>query len=260
MLKKAPLLRVLLSAVFSLLVLRPAAAQTLTQAADQLGIQVLPARAFVLPLPVLAEDKAATAGHYLDIASLDLRAVPAAPADGSREDKEDFRVLLDWQARRTSAQCAAARKEMEHNYEVFFGAISPFASPTPEQVKAFFKNVEKDSIAAHTYLKSAYQRQRPFVRDARVQPCLPRVQGLSYPSGHSAMARLEALILSDLVPSRRAEFMARADQAALNRVIGGVHHPTDTSAGKALADALYGYLKKDAAFASDLRALRPLLK
>ena len=220
-------------------------------------------RAAVLPAPsasVPVADRSAGKPHYLSLEGLDLRAVPAPPADGSAADKEDFRVLYDWQAKRTSAQCAAARAEMEHNYEVFFGKISPFGQPTPPEVKAFFNNVSKDSVAVNTYLKDAYQRPRPFVRDPALKPCIPNVRGLSYPSGHSAMSRLFALILSDLVPARRAEFMARADQAALNRVIGGAHHPSDTAAGKALADALYKELKKNQGFLSDLRAIKPLLR
>lgn len=263
MLKKAPLFRALLLSLLVLTAARPAAAQTLEQAADQLGIHLLPARAFLLPLPELpvsAEDRGAASGHYLLAASLDLRGVPAAPAAGSPADKEDFRVILDWQARRTPDQCAAANKEMSHSFEVFFGAISPFPSPVPPKVKEFFKNVENDSVTAHKFLKDVYKRDRPFVRDARVKPCLPRVQGFAYPSGHSAMARLEALILSDLAPARRAEFLARADQAALNRVLGGVHHPTDIAAGKALADVLYKELLKEPRFTADLRALRSLLK
>lgn len=222
-----------------------------------------PGRTALLPVPApsssLSADRAA-AGHYLSLDGLDLRAVPAAPADGSYEDREDFRVLLDWQARRTAAQCNAAKAEMSHSYDVFFGAISPFGSPAPAPVKEFFKNVANDSVAAHKYLKDVYQRERPFVRDARIKPCLPKVQGLSYPSGHSTMARLFALILSDLVPARRAEFLAKADESALFRVIGGVHHPTDTAAGKALAEALYKELRQRPDFKSDMAALRPLLR
>ena len=115
-------------------------------------------------------------------------------------------------------------------------------------------------MAAHKFLKDVYKRERPFVRDARVKPCLPRVQGLSYPSGHSAMARLFALILADLAPERRAEFLAKADESALFRVLGGVHHPADTAAGKLLADTLYKNLLKQPEFVSDLKALRPLLR
>ncbi|MDA8132133.1 MAG: phosphatase PAP2 family protein [Elusimicrobia bacterium] len=214
----------------------------------------------VVPSAVPAEVRAAPKPHYLSLDGLDLRAVPAPPAAGSYEDREDIRAVLDWQARRTGAQCAAARAEMSHDYETFFGRISPFGSPTPPEVKKFFDNVSKDSVAAHTFLKDAYQRPRPADRDGRIKPCIPNARGLSYPSGHSAMSRLFALILSDLVPSRRAEFMAKADESALLRVIGGAHHPTDTEAGKALADALYKELKKEPAFMADMKALKPLLR
>lgn len=229
------------------------------------AFEELAASPYLLPLPqfaapAAAEDRAsAPSGHYLSLDGLDLTGVPAAPADGSAQDREDFKVLFDWQARRTAAQCTAAKAEMDHSYEVFFARMDSFGDPTPAPVAVFFKNVAKDSVAAHRYLKDVYQRQRPFVRDERVKPCIPRVSGLSYPSGHAAMSRLFALILSDLEPSRRKEYMARADQAALNRVIGGVHHPSDIEAGKALADELYKNLLKQSSFKTDLKALRPFL-
>lgn len=230
-------------------------------ALEDLSYRNSPAALLPVPAPaVAAENRAAASGHYLELDGLDLRPVPAAPADGSYEDKEDFRVLYDWQAKRTGAQCAKAKTEMSHSYEVFFGKMSPFASPSPAQVTAFFKGVGEDSVAAHKYLKDVYKRERPFVRDAGLKPCIPPVKGFAYPSGHSTMARLFALILGDLVPARRAEYLARADEAALNRVLAGVHHPTDIAAGKILADTLYKSLKKDPAFVSDLKNLRPLLK
>ncbi|MEW5907261.1 MAG: phosphatase PAP2 family protein [Elusimicrobiota bacterium] len=207
-----------------------------------------------------AAEKAASSGYYLDPAALDLRAVPPAPAPGSRADLEDFELIFAWQQQRTAEQCSAAKAEMSHNFQVFFGAIDPFRDDQAPEVKAFFKNVEKDSTAAHRYVKEIYRRDRPFVRDARVTPCLPRVKGYAYPSGHTTMARLFARVLADLVPSRSAEFMARADQAALNRLIGGVHHPTDLEAGKALADALYAELRALPSFNSDMNALRAHLR
>ena len=213
-----------------------------------------------VPVAVAAEDRSAPKPHYLSLDGLDLRAVPAPPAAGSYEDSEDIRAVLEWQDRRTGAQCAAARAEMSHDYDTFFSKISPFGSPTPAQVKKFFGDVAKDSVAAHTFLKDAYQRPRPADRDSRVRPCIPNARGLSYPSGHSAMSRLFALILADLVPARRAEFMAKADESALLRVIGGAHHPTDTAAGKLLADTLYKALKQEPSFLADLKALKPLLR
>lgn len=242
---------------FSLSALLPLSA--LAGAAGALISSVPAAPEAPAPYAAVAE-RGSASGHYLDLADLDLRAVAASPEDGSYEDREDFRVILDLQGRRTSAQCAAARAEMSHDFETFFGNISPFGQPTPPEVKEFFKNTAADSVAAHKFLKDVYKRDRPFVRDARVKPCLPRVRGYAYPSGHSTMARLFALILSDLAPARRAEFMAKADESALLRVIGGVHHPTDTAAGKVLADTLYKYLKLRPEFSSEMKALKPLLR
>lgn len=207
-----------------------------------------------------AEDKAAASGHYLTVSELDLSSVPAAPADGSALDRKDFETLLAWQAGRTGADCARAQAEMEHSYEVFFGKITPFVSPQPEAVTKFFKNVGKDSVAAHRYLKDVYKRPRPFLRDTRLKPCIARINGYAYPSGHATMSRLFALILGDLVPQRRKEFLARADEAALNRVIAGVHHPSDIEAGRLLANELYRNLRYDAGFISDMKSMRRYLR
>jgi len=203
--------------------------------------------------------KAAPSAHYLDLDGLDLTDVPAAPEDGSYEDKNDFEVLFDWQKKRTPEQCAAARAEMEHSFKIFFGKISPFKAPEPAEVTTFFKNVSADSVAAHRFIKDAYKRQRPFLRDTRIKPCVFKVGGYAYPSGHATISRLFALILGDLVPSRKKEFLTRADEAALNRVIAGVHHPTDIEAGKILADVLYKNLKEEPEFSSDMKTLKRFL-
>jgi len=220
-------------------------------------------RAAVLsvPIPSVADkdSRGGGSGHYLELSELDLSPVPAAPAAGSAQDRADMKTLFDWQDRRTDEQCEQAGAEMKHSYDVLFGRISPFVSPQPKSVARFFKNAAEDSVAAHKYLKGVYQRPRPFLRDSRLSPCIARVDGFSYPSGHATMARLFALILSDLVPARRAEFMARADEAALNRVISGVHHPTDIAAGKTLAEVLYKELLRQPSFKDDMGALRAYL-
>lgn len=249
-----------------LLSLLPLAASPVLSAAAEIFSTTLPDRAAlsaVLPLPPVPEAAVSlrsASGHYLELSGLDLTAVPAAPAPGSREDKADFVTLFALQAGRTGAECAQAKTEMFHSYTVFFGKISPFVSPQPAEVTAFFKNAGEDSVAANTYLKKAYGRQRPFLRDPGIVPCIPKAEGLSYPSGHASMAGLFGLILADLVPARRAEFLARADEAARNRVLAGVHHPTDVEAGKLLAGTLYKQLLKRPEFAADMRALRRYLK
>jgi acid phosphatase (class A) len=184
---------------------------------------------------------------------------PAPPAAGSRGDLRDFAVLKDWQHKRTKEQCDKANAGAHAAYEEFFGDISPFPSPLPEAAAVIFKRVKTETDGAAADIKEMFKRQRPFLRDASLEPCLGRIGGLAYPSGHATISRLFALMLADLAPSRKKEFFARADEAGLYRVIGGVHHPSDIAAGKKLADKLYKVYLRSPAFRADLETLRSLL-
>lgn len=195
--------------------------------------------------------------HYVAAARV-LGAVPAPPAPGSPEDKKDMETLFDWQARRTGADCEAARAQAKADYGAFFGGVSPFPDPLPPEVSRILFRVYFDGGMAVGAAKERFARQRPFRRDKALKPCLGKVAGLSYPSGHAAVSRLFARLLSDVAPERRADFLARSDRAALNRVIGGAHHPSDIEAGKLLGDAVYAEMLREPAFRADLDKLKAL--
>ncbi len=184
---------------------------------------------------------------------------PAPPAAGSKADLKDLAAVKDWQQKRTKEQCAKAAAGAHAAYEEFFGDISPFPAPLPEAAAVIFRRVKTETDGAAADVKGVFKRQRPFLRDSSLDPCLGRLGGLSYPSGHATISRLFALMLADLAPSRKKEFFARADEAALDRVIGGVHHPSDIQAGKLLAEKLYRAYKKSPAFRADMKTLRALL-
>ncbi|MDA8244334.1 MAG: phosphatase PAP2 family protein [Elusimicrobia bacterium] len=184
---------------------------------------------------------------------------PPPPAPGSPEDRADLKAVFDWQVKHTEAQCEAVRAQRYARFNEFFGDISPFPEPLPEEAAEIFKRVRKETDGMVVYLKERFNRPRPFRRDPALVPCAGRDGGLSYPSGHSTISRVFGRILSDLVPERKAEFMAHADQAALNRVIGGVHHPSDVEAGKKLGDLIYARYKKSKAFRADMKELKRLL-
>jgi len=160
---------------------------------------------------------------YLDTTAGQFPKFPAPPLPGSDIDQADLKVLQAWQAKRTAAECVQARAEARGNFESLFGNVNPFSKPLPPEVAAFFKLIHADLDYAVGTLKDRYQRPRPAWRGFGITPCIDIIGGYAYPSGHTANARLFALILSDVAPERRAEFMARADEAALNRVIGGGH-------------------------------------
>ncbi len=182
------------------------------------------------------------------------------PAAGSSEDKADLDAVRRWQKDRTPAQCAAAKAQTDDSFTALFGSVNPFPKPLPAAVSAFFKRVSADASDANRYIKNIYKRPRPFLRDQNLDPCIGRSQGYSYPSGHSTAARLFGNILADIDPARRTAYMIAADQAAMNRVIGGVHHPSDIEAGKKLGDLLYGELRANNAFNADMAALSQYIK
>lgn len=198
--------------------------------------------------------------HYLDTASLGVIAsFPPPPAAGSPEYRNDFAVLHAWQASRTQDQCAAAQAENIPTYENMLGSVSPFPVPLAGEAKTFFASVGGDAGSAVFILKTRFMRPRPPKTDATLKPCITLPNGKAYPSGHATTAHLYALILAELVPARRAEFLARGEQSALYRVIGGVHHPSDIAAGKRLAEALLLELKQKPAFNAELARLRKQL-
>lgn len=226
-----------------------------------------PVLAHTVPAPPAAE--APQAGvfdapqgkiYYLAPWQVELDSVPPAPAAGSAADRADLAEVKRWQEERTPAQCAAANAQPDATYDNFFGAISPFGENAPKEVEKIFFKVRADTASMVFLLKRKYERPRPFLRDPALVPCLDREGGYAYPSGHSAVARVFGLMLSELVPANALKYMSYADQAALNRVIGGVHHPSDTAAGKKLGDVVYKALSLDRAFKADMDILRRNLK
>jgi acid phosphatase (class A) len=60
----------------------------------------------------------------------------------------------------------------------------------------------------------------------------------SYPSGHATRGLAYAAVLAELVPERREALLERGRQVGVDRVIGGVHWPSDIEAGQRLGAAL----------------------
>jgi len=196
---------------------------------------------------------------YLSEAKLEALQFPLAPAPGSIVDKADLAQLHDWEKRRTKQQCAAAQAQSHAYFDEFFGDISPFVKPLPQEPADFLRQVQDDVDVAVGLIKDKNQRPRPFRHDSSLQPCLEKIGGLAYPSGHATLSHVYALMLSDLVPARNPAFITRANDAALYRVIGGVHHPSDIEAGKRLGDILFAQFMKDPAFQAQMGRLKAFL-
>src|SRR5208283_1777108 len=120
------------------------------------------------------------------------------------------------------------------------------------ETAALLRGVDADLDGAIDASKRVFGRPRPFAADPRVQPCVNRSHGASYPSGHAVRFLVEAAVLAEIFPERRAQILEYAHRLAWGRVIGGVHYPTDLAGGEVLAQAIFGRLKASAAFQAAL--------
>ncbi|OGR68160.1 MAG: hypothetical protein A2081_02380 [Elusimicrobia bacterium GWC2_61_19] len=182
------------------------------------------------------------------------------PAFDSDVQKADIAAIMDWQSKRTAADCKKAKKTAKSTYDAFWGAKSPFPEPLPAEVVEFFDRLTLDLDSAVTNIKDRYQRLRPFkAYPGQAEPCIKRSGGFSYPSGHSSFSRVFANVMTDIVPERKPEFFAKADEIAQDRVIGGVHFPTDIAAGKVFGDLYHADLLKSEAYRKDIERMKALL-
>ncbi|PIP91432.1 MAG: hypothetical protein COW01_03505 [Bdellovibrionales bacterium CG12_big_fil_rev_8_21_14_0_65_38_15] len=165
------------------------------------------------------------------------------PAPGSAEEAYDYQVLLEYQKTRTEAECEEAAAEKTPTLKSMFGSLltkKEMRRVWPHFIEAYATVGLNSAIS-----KKLFDRPRPFNANPEIVPCIPLATSKAYPSGHTMIARVFARMLSDFYPDRENEFMQRADEVALNRIIGGVHHPSDIVAGKKLGDAIYESLIKD---------------
>ncbi|HTV77666.1 MAG TPA: phosphatase PAP2 family protein, partial [Steroidobacteraceae bacterium] len=201
------------------------------------------------PAPSLSQ------GDYLDPASLDLyRLLPPPPEAGSAQERTELDELLRLQKTRTPAEVRAAQADATLSIYRFADALGNPPAFTPRQLplttELFRRVIRAESLFMGT-AKDAFARPRPFRTETRLTPVVPMPASASYPSGHSTWAIASAIVLADMVPERRREIFARADDYAHNREVGGVHYPSDVAAGHLAGTALAQQLFNSARFDAD---------
>jgi len=195
---------------------------------------------------------------YLPAANLDLVAFLAPPpSPGSAEAAADLAAMLAAQAARTPATAAAARADAEVSVFRFADVLGPDFNPQrAPSTAAFFKAVGRDATQIGRAAKAHWQRPRPAEASARVQPIVDFTTRDAYPSGHAMYGCLTAVLLGELVPERRTELLARGRSYAWNRVVGGVHYPTDVEAGCLAGKLVAAAMLQSPRFRADLATAR----
>jgi acid phosphatase (class A) len=92
-------------------------------------------------------------------------------------------------------------------------------------------------------------------RDPR-QAILDVSTGGSYPSGHAMFGCMTAVLLGVMVPEQRTALLERGSAYAQNRVVGGVHYPTDVEAGCTGGKIVAAVLLQSPVFQDDFATAR----
>jgi acid phosphatase (class A) len=204
----------------------------------------VPSAPMVAALPPAAGPAAtlSSPSHYLTPASLNLyRLLPPPPEAGSAQERAELDELLRLQAARTPAAAQRAADDATVSIFRFADALGNPPRFNPRQVPLtaqLFNRIARDESLFMNTAKDAFGRPRPFVTEPRLAPVVAKPPSASYPSGHSTWAVASAIVLADMLPERRAQIFARADEYARNREVGGVHYPSDVAAGHLAGTAL----------------------
>lgn len=135
--------------------------------------------------------------------------------------------------------------------------ISPQATPSLDRL---LRRVMLDFGLATGKAKKLYNRDRPF--EVNRQPmCTPELTKAlaadgSYPSGHSAIGLGWGMVLTQLLPDRTTQLMARGRAFGESRRYCNVHWQSDVEEGRVIAAAVFARLQAEPAFQADLQAAR----
>jgi acid phosphatase (class A) len=193
--------------------------------------------------------------HFAAPDSIDcLKILTPPPAPGTLSGLADLEAVLQIQAARTPDQVTWAKLVDRNDLTLFADLLGNwFNEKNLPGTAAFLKDVDEDRREATDAVKKVFARARPWVIDARIQPCVGKPTNDSYPSGHTTSIFTRAGVLAEIMPEKRDELFAFAHRAAWGRVYGGVHFPSDLVGGWTLAAPFVEQLKKSPAFQEQIK-------
>ncbi len=179
--------------------------------------------------------------------------LPPPPVAGALESAIDLETVLKLQESRTAADIARADAEAKLTPAAFapvFGA--GFTAENLPTLFALLTDAAADSKILSEAAKTQFARSRPQFADPRVKPSISGEVDGSYPSGHATRGMLWARLLIEIAPDLKDALIKRGEEIGWDRVVAGVHFPSDIYAGRMLGQITAQMLKKDPEFQTRL--------
>jgi acid phosphatase (class A) len=184
---------------------------------------------------------------YIKPGPSDLGAVlPPPPSPDSQESVAEMNLILRLQETRTADDAKRVKSEIDYDVFAFADVLGPnFNAKECARTNEIFAKVVAEAKPVSSASKEQWSRPRPTV-DPRVH-ALDHEKSFSYPSGHSTRATVYAELLAEAVPSRRDALLERGREIGWDRVIAGIHFPSDVYAGRVLGHAIAQSMLRDPA-------------
>lgn len=201
-----------------------------------------------------------------------LKLLPAPPAPGSAQDIADRSAYMASAFGIGGADWQAAIAQLNPTNPEFMGALScaigtKLSLEATPATMAMVARAGVDMVAPMSVAKDHYARPRPFSTD-KGKACDPISAdgvgarlGYAYPSGHSGIGWLWALILSDAAPARATALRGFGQATGDLRIACRVHWLSDVASGRILATSVYQRIAAEPEYQADLvRARAELAK
>ena len=200
---------------------------------------------------------------YISLNQVNLAKLLAPPpAAQSEQQKLDLTAVLLTQKDRTALQ--SERAVADNDFSMFRMAgevLGPnFTAERLPKTAALFTRVIHDARALFLATKDVWNRPRPFKVSTDVKAIGELPNNGSYPSGHATRGYLTAIILSNMLPERSESLFARGREYGQNRVLAGVHFPSDVEAGRIAATAMVVAFMQNEQFLKDFAETKTELR
>ena len=179
------------------------------------------------------------------------------PADGSPAQQAEIRQIMALQSSITRDDIARCNREAEITPFIGFDPVlgPSFNAEELPKTAALLKEASAAYKPISKAAKNLFDRHRPFL-DPRVKVFVPKEKTNSFPSGHATQAAMWAAILVEIFPDERDALLARAREIGHDRILAGMHYPSDVAAGEKLGAEIARRLLADDHFQADLSAAK----
>jgi len=196
------------------------------------------------------------------------------PANSSDPVRKELDYLLDLQSHRTPEQIKRVEFIGDVGYwpsvdlvpthasyrqnltDLFFEGREVLGdrvnSQSYPQIAEILKGVMRDMRIMEFTVKYKLLRPRPYHLEPKLQP-LTRINSPSFASGHTLWAFVQAYTWGLIVPEKKDQFLALAEEIRRSREIMGIHYPSDNEAARKIAFQMVELYRLNNVFKEDLK-------